>query len=510
MIPPKLHRIVLRPLQSTGAVERYWQEFRSLHPDWELITWSDPLPEDEFEFGPLFNRCTTPAGVADLLRLEVLWRYGGVYVDTDCEPVRSLKPLLENDCFVGTEDGRVLSTGVIGSTPGHPALRAYMDAIVEEDRLGLDVPPNQATGPVLATHVLGGRDDVRVLPPEFFYPAPWQQPGPARHEPSLDEVVTPFTYVVHRWAHSWATPQERSAPGRGKELLARWRQTARQAAVSAKSTWSQLPPRPDGTTHATYVGEGRVLARLPDGSVLTVLASDLSLTPELVAHGIYDRPFWDFLRRVVQPGDHVVDVGANVGLFTVLMARLVRDFGRVYAYEPDPELADLVWQNAEANHVSQSVQVVRRAAAAGDGNLSFSRDRRYRGSSSARDARAGRVEGAEVLTVAGERIDSRVPHDVPLRLVKIDVEGGEAAALRGLDGLLRAGAVRLIDVEVVRANAGSQWPELVSAMRDLVEVHGATTHGITDDGGTYPLKLDDVVSLAGSFPHVVFCLDGSL
>ena len=208
MIPKLLHRIVIPPLTSSGTVQSYWDGFAVLHPDWELRTWSGPFQPGEWELGPLFSRCATVVGVADLVRLEILWRHGGVYVDTDCEPVRELDPLLRHSCFLGTEDGLHVSTGVIGSEPAHPAIRAYMDAILNDDRLSLLVPPNEATGPGLATEILGGRDDVTVLPPEFFYPEPYSARSSVTRA-AASEAATPFTYVVHRWAHSWASPEEK-------------------------------------------------------------------------------------------------------------------------------------------------------------------------------------------------------------------------------------------------------------------------------------------------------------
>ena len=116
----------------------FWAGFRRLHPDWELITWRDPLKAEDFELGTLFAKCRSGAELADLIRLEVLWRHGGVYVDADCEAVRALDPLLRYGFFIGTEDGRSLTNAVLGAEPAHPAIRAYMDAIVNEDRLSLE------------------------------------------------------------------------------------------------------------------------------------------------------------------------------------------------------------------------------------------------------------------------------------------------------------------------------------------------------------------------------------
>ena len=110
----------------------------------------------------------------------------------------------------------------------------------------------------------------------------------------------------------------------------------------------------------------------------------------------------------------------------------------------------------------------------------------------------------------GRRLDEVLPVDFPIRLVKIDVEGGEASVLDGMTGLLDARVVRLIDVEVIRANAASDWTRLVSWMRLLTTQYGACPYLIANDGRSYPVAIDHVIANAGHFTHVVFDLSGEL
>jgi mannosyltransferase OCH1-like enzyme len=204
-IPPVLHRVLLPPLADQGAVRRNWRRFARIHPSWELRTWSETGQQSFPETFGALSRCGSPAQQADLMRLEILWRYGGIYVDTDCEPVRSMEPLREHGCFFGTEDGEHYSTSVIGAAAGHPAIRAYLDAVLDGDRVATALPPNEATGPMFATQVLAGRADVALLPPEAFYPEPFAD-STKRFRRSRRRLSGPGTYVIHRWAHSWREP----------------------------------------------------------------------------------------------------------------------------------------------------------------------------------------------------------------------------------------------------------------------------------------------------------------
>lgn len=188
MIPPILHRVV--PEQIPARFDDYWKRWGDLHPDWQQLTWQDPLNPDDWELGFLFDRCTAGAQLAGLVRLEVVWRHGGVYVDMDVEPVRSIDDLLAHSCFFGTEGGGILTDAIFGAEPGHPGIRACIDLLVN----GFWSANPSDTGPRLTSAVLAGRDDVTVLPQEAFYPYLW-------HE---DEVPPkPGTYAIHRWNHSW-------------------------------------------------------------------------------------------------------------------------------------------------------------------------------------------------------------------------------------------------------------------------------------------------------------------
>lgn len=209
MIPKILHRIVLPPMRPAGTVQQYWSGFRALHPGWEMRTWTSESHDDWPEVGHLLGRCRGPAQKADLMRLELLWQYGGVYVDTDCEPVQALDPLLDDDhgFFLGTENGTHYSIGVMGAEPGHPAVRSYIDGVLE-GRVGTDLPVNEATGPRFATEVLGDRDDVTVYPPPFFYPEPFSDRHKRRRMVRAD-VAGGETYTIHRWHGSWHTRREK-------------------------------------------------------------------------------------------------------------------------------------------------------------------------------------------------------------------------------------------------------------------------------------------------------------
>lgn len=196
-IPRILHRTV--PQRTSVEVEGWWEAWQRLHPGWEFRTWRDPLRRRDFpRTSKLWARCSSGAQLAGLVRLEALWRHGGVYVDSDVEPYRSLEPLIGANGFAGWEDKRCVPDAVLGFTAGHPAVEAMLD--LAEQRLR-DGGGAWETGPGVSTSVLPGRYDVVLLPPGSFYPYHYSDKAKGRRRDHRGEQ--PWAFAAHHWHHSW-------------------------------------------------------------------------------------------------------------------------------------------------------------------------------------------------------------------------------------------------------------------------------------------------------------------
>ena len=280
MIPEIVHRVV--PTQIPDRFERFWERTRELHPEWECRTWRDPLDPADFELGHLFGRCSSGAQLAGLVRVELLWRYGGVYVDMDIEPLRPFDDLLNVEAFIGTEDGTILTDAVMAAEPGHPGFRACMDRLLETDMAAGAL----ATGPLLVTSVLSGRDDVLVLPPRYFYPAKFTGLQEGR-----DAIVASGrSYAIHHWHRSWNNPRllnlgettRQQITARARELRGAARRHAKQLLASVKNRWDRLTPQSPPPL-ASFFAPGRVLLFTSDGTPLLVPTKPGSIrAPELV------------------------------------------------------------------------------------------------------------------------------------------------------------------------------------------------------------------------------------
>jgi FkbM family methyltransferase len=258
--------------------------------------------------------------------------------------------------------------------------------------------------------------------------------------------------------------------------------------------------------HGTYVGEGRMLISTTWGGRLLVPSDDLSLMPELVAHGTYDVPFTSFVQRHIQPGDTVIDVGANVGLFTLLLAYQVWEHGRVIAYEASPRMLELLRHNVSMGWLDDRVEIVPKAAAAERGSLSFLAPQRYSMTGSLRPvehllATPNRVDTIDRIEVEAEPLDVHLGRFERIALIKIDVEGAEDQVFAGMEQLLASGAVTWVSFEVARDWMGEEWDSFVARLRRL-ESDGWRFSTISEAGEPDPISLDAVFE-RGRFSQVL-------
>lgn len=196
MIPKILHRVFLDdPIPD--EFEGYWAEAKRLMPEWEYFTWNDSGDLGWMQNQREFAQAQTDAGRSDVLRYELMNTFGGVYVDTDVEFLKPFDALCQDGPFIGWEDEHLLCPTVMGAPPHHPAMVALLDALPRWFKMYRGALPNRQTGPYFATKVLRGRSDMRLLPPDTFYPVGWWEKA------KLGGPYPPESYAVHHWAAGW-------------------------------------------------------------------------------------------------------------------------------------------------------------------------------------------------------------------------------------------------------------------------------------------------------------------
>ena len=192
-----------------------------------------------------------------------------------------------------------------------------------------------------------------------------------------------------------------------------------------------------------------------------------------MAAGVYEPETVRFMRKVIKPGMRCLDIGAQTGFFTCLMASLVGANGEVIAFEPFATSYELLVRNVAENNWESRVRLRNIAVSDSDAEI-----------------RAGVVAGMVVADMNGVDIVKSVKLDnlefSKIDFVKIDIEGHEPSALRGMQQLLKNDSPMILTEinEYWLNRAGSSAVQYISLLRSL----------------DYELfKLDDELSPLGNY-----------
>lgn len=165
-----------------------------------------------------------------------------------------------------------------------------------------------------------------------------------------------------------------------------------------------------------------------------------------------------FLASCLKPGMHVVDVGANLGIYSHILARAVGSSGRVTAFEPDPDVYASLSENIRINGLTQIV-AHRIALGAKSGTASFQRSSHNYGENRLTVATP---DGASVVETPVIMLDEFL-EGAPVDFIKMDIQGWELPALKGMEKTLAANPNIQLYVEL--------WPYGMAAA-------GATPKGL--------------------------------
>lgn len=166
--------------------------------------------------------------------------------------------------------------------------------------------------------------------------------------------------------------------------------------------------------------------------------------------GLYEPGTTRLFRRLLAAGDTMVDGGANIGYFSLLAAQCVGLQGAVHAFEPVPQTFATFSQNVTINHFPQ-IRANMRALSDHAGELELelpesANDVGFLGwAASAVKLGRGRILAVPMCALEDYADEHGITH---IKLVKLDLEGHELAALRGMTRLLNEGRVTFILCEV--------------------------------------------------------------
>jgi FkbM family methyltransferase len=239
-----------------------------------------------------------------------------------------------------------------------------------------------------------------------------------------------------------------------------------------------------------YYGDHRLLCRLLGDYLAFVDARDLMLGPRLVLDGFWEPWVTLAVARHLRPGMWCVDVGANYGYYTLLMAAACGPEGRVVACEPNPILTETYLpQNLALNGFYHGVEICPKVISnLDDRTVDFVlHDGDFATSSLERWAYAHRSQTIKVPAITLDRLCADWPR---LDLVKIDAEGAEALVWEGMQKSLRRFPHAAVVMEL---HLQRDPPQTVDFLHEI-ERAGYLLRSINYEGEVVPVEADTILA----------------
>lgn len=192
-----IHQIYLG--ECPDYMQRFMATVRATNPEWEYHLWTqDNLEPLGVRYVDLLDVFKKPVHVSDYLRLLVVHRFGGMYLDCDVEGLQPLDPLLTMDACASFQDGTgQICPAIFGAKSGHPWI--HWQLFNAERFSQPDTPWN------VDLMTQAPRTGLTIVPTDWFYPWLWTTP-PEQRKP------TPNTLCMHYWKGSWAPWFKREYP----------------------------------------------------------------------------------------------------------------------------------------------------------------------------------------------------------------------------------------------------------------------------------------------------------
>ena len=203
MIPKVLHQIWIGDNKMPPIFLDFRKKWWELHPDWSYKLWTDSNI-NELDIPIDYLNLKVKSSIANVIRLYVVYKFGGVYADTDMDWLKSLNPLLNCHAFCGLEADNSLATffnlpvekmwyvgnAIFGAEAQHHWLEWQINKLFEF------IKHPAPWGPRLMTIAADKfKQDIEILPKEAFFPYDYE---------NKKMTVFPSSYASHQWSRSWS------------------------------------------------------------------------------------------------------------------------------------------------------------------------------------------------------------------------------------------------------------------------------------------------------------------
>lgn len=211
-IPKIVHYCWFGGKEKPDSIKKCIESWKRYLPDYELMEWNENnFNIDKLQYTKEAYEAGKYAFVSDVARIEALYQYGGFYMDTDVEVLKSFTPLLDSRCVLGMEEKEYVATSFMGFEKGHPLVKQFLN--LYKNLTFFDGKGQIITGTNVAklTKMLIKQgfvqenryqeleDGIKIYPKEFFSPYDYI---------NCYYNITENSYCVHHFAVSWMSKKE--------------------------------------------------------------------------------------------------------------------------------------------------------------------------------------------------------------------------------------------------------------------------------------------------------------
>ena len=224
-IPKIIHYCWLSGEPYPELIQKCIDSWKEKLVDYEIICWdTNNFDVNICDYTAEAFSVKKYAFVSDYIRLYALYQYGGIYLDSDIEVIRSFDMLLEQEAFSGFESKHAIAAWIFASEKGNPLFKELLDYYTNKKFIlengSIDMTPN--TVPVTQTLrkyglELNGTDQslkhIHIYPVEYFCP----------YTRATGELsITDHTYTRHYFKGAWISDEKRKIISKRKEIISKY------------------------------------------------------------------------------------------------------------------------------------------------------------------------------------------------------------------------------------------------------------------------------------------------
>ncbi len=258
---------------------------------------------------------------------------------------------------------------------------------------------------------------------------------------------------------------------------------------------------------AVYLGDYTALIKNKYGHKMYVDTRDLSLTPHLLMDGHWEPWITKLFLTLVKPGMKVVEIGSNMGYYSLLAASRIGKNGFVHCFEANPHLCQLLQKNININGYTSRVQCINKAVTNNQDKIKFRIDKNYLGGSYIcfSKLQERQDEFVEIIDIESTFLDKELGKDYNIDLLKIDAEGAEPLIIQGAESVLEKNKdlkiIMEFNIDYFTAKYGDRDPEEhLKILRNL----GFKINLIDENSHYHPVSNSEIINSTDNQELLIF------